>query len=226
MKRFKENKCSSSISNQLCDLTKSTRLIRIKCRDIGECEAQPDKLFIGSFIIHRIFWDKTFQMKLIVSLCLMLFALNCVWSSENEPYKPVETHDGIVRGVRKYTLFRNVSYHAFLGIPYAEKPIDTRRFKVCYFKRNFHVWNWIIVSNWRWLHRHQHQLLHGSRACTMHSSMVILAYNKRTPSAFQAPNPKIACIWIFSCQVFSGGEFETSYFIMMIFSFFGRYQTT
>lgn len=137
MKQFKENKCSFSINNHLCDCTKCTRLIRIKLSRYRWAWSKAWKLFIGSFIIRRIFWDKTFQMELIVSLCLMLFAFgNCRCSDEDEPYKSyksVETHDGIVRGIRKFTLFRNVGYDAFLGIPYAKTPIDELRFKVCHF---------------------------------------------------------------------------------------------
>lgn len=91
-------------------------------------------------------------MELILSLCLVLFvSVNCVCSDttttsssssssstssssdcdENDGlYKTVETHDGAVRGIRKRTLFQNISYYAFLGIPYAEKPIHDLRFKV------------------------------------------------------------------------------------------------
>lgn len=69
-------------------------------------------------------------MSFIVSLCLLLFVtVNCVYS-ENDSYKTVETHSGGVRGMQKSTFFRNISYHAFLGVPYAEKPIGDLRFKV------------------------------------------------------------------------------------------------
>lgn len=98
-------------------------------------------------------------MELIVSLCLVLFVtVNSVCSNnitssssssrsstsssssstansnENGLYKTVETHDGAVRGMRKYTLFHNVSYYAFMGIPYAQPPIHDLRFKVLAFE--------------------------------------------------------------------------------------------
>lgn len=67
----------------------------------------------------------------IVVLCLMVFAfVNCSCDDEISAYKTIEMHDGIVRGRLNYTLFRNVSYYSFLGIPYAEKPINGLRFKV------------------------------------------------------------------------------------------------
>ncbi|XP_031622635.1 venom carboxylesterase-6-like isoform X2 [Contarinia nasturtii] len=61
---------------------------------------------------------------------MLLVSLNYVCSENNGLYKTVKTHDGNVRGVQKFTLFRNVSYYAFMGIPYAEKPINHLRFKV------------------------------------------------------------------------------------------------
>lgn len=70
-------------------------------------------------------------MVLLLWLCLMLFTwVNCECNSENERYKLVETHDGCVRGIRNTTLYENVGYYSFLGIPYAEKPINDLRFKV------------------------------------------------------------------------------------------------
>lgn len=67
------------------------------------------------------------EINLLLSLLLFAF-VHCVWSESGR--KIVETRDGGVRGKLKYTLYRNVSYYSFLGIPYAEKPIDDLRFKV------------------------------------------------------------------------------------------------
>lgn len=64
-------------------------------------------------------------------LCLVVFAIvNCSCDDKISAYKTIETNDGIVRGRLNYTLFRNISYYSFLGIPYAEKPINGLRFKV------------------------------------------------------------------------------------------------
>lgn len=71
------------------------------------------------------------NMVKIVVVCLVVFAfVNCSCGAKVGAYKTVETHDGSVRGRLNYTLFRNISYHSFLGIPYAEKPINALRFKV------------------------------------------------------------------------------------------------
>lgn len=70
-------------------------------------------------------------MELLVSLCIVLFAtLNDVCGNETGSYKTIQTHSGAIRGVKQYTLFRNVSYYSFRGVPYAEKPIGNLRFKV------------------------------------------------------------------------------------------------
>ncbi|XP_031637146.1 venom carboxylesterase-6-like [Contarinia nasturtii] len=69
-------------------------------------------------------------MKLFISLCLTLFVSIYYVSNESSGlYKTAKTHDGDVRGIKKHTLFRNTIYYAFLGIPYAEKPINDLRFK-------------------------------------------------------------------------------------------------
>lgn len=68
----------------------------------------------------------------ILIFCLVAFAFGkyvCV-GGKMHAYKTIETHVGSVRGRLNYTLFRNNSYYSFLGIPYAEKPINDLRFKV------------------------------------------------------------------------------------------------
>lgn len=71
-------------------------------------------------------------MKFVVLLfSIVVFAfVKCACHEEIGAYKTIETHDGRVRGRLNYTLFRNISYYSFLGIPYAEKPIGDLRFKV------------------------------------------------------------------------------------------------
>lgn len=63
-------------------------------------------------------------------ISLLYILGDVVWSECDGLYKTVKTHDGNIRGVQNYTLFRNVSYYKFLGIPYAEPPINQLRFKV------------------------------------------------------------------------------------------------
>lgn len=81
------------------------------------------------------------NMRKIVLACLVVFVVNCSCDGKVNVYKTIETHDGIVRGRLNYTLFRNISYYSFLGIPYAEKPINGLRFKV-----RLCVWVWVCVA--------------------------------------------------------------------------------
>lgn len=61
----------------------------------------------------------------VASLALVYFT-----NGELNEHRIVETLNGCVRGHLKHTLYKNVSYYAFLGIPYAEKPIGNLRFQV------------------------------------------------------------------------------------------------
>lgn len=47
-----------------------------------------------------------------------------------DEYKVVETNNGQVRGLRKTTLLKNITFYSFKGIPYAKPPVDELRFKV------------------------------------------------------------------------------------------------
>lgn len=133
-----------------------------------------------------MFCGKFFEMILIVSLGLALCALLNGVQSESAPYKTVQTHDGAVRGELKYTLFKNVSYYSFLGIPYAEKPTGSLRFKVCYAK--YFDWNCfgdifrIIEKLMKDLNtyfgfRQHNQLHHGCHKYSMHFNTVTHAFN-------------------------------------------------
>lgn len=44
--------------------------------------------------------------------------------------KVIRTDNGLVRGLRETTLFKNQEYYAFKGIPFAKPPIGDLRFKV------------------------------------------------------------------------------------------------
>lgn len=96
------------------------------------------------------FWAwNIFEMGMIVLFYFVVFTfMHCECGISNE-YKSVETYDGIVRGQLKQTLIRNVSYYAFLGIPYAEKPINELRFKVRIFR--YHIL-WIFIHLFAIIH--------------------------------------------------------------------------
>lgn len=49
---------------------------------------------------------------------------------DDEEYKVIETKDGKVQGIVETTLFKEVDYFAFRGIPFAKAPIGKLRFKV------------------------------------------------------------------------------------------------
>lgn len=76
--------------------------------------------------------DDSIMNVVIVYLVVFAFA-NCSCDGKLGAYNTVETHDGSVRGRLSYTLFHNISYHSYLGIPYAEKPINDLRFKVQFY---------------------------------------------------------------------------------------------
>lgn len=70
-------------------------------------------------------------MESIVLLQFLLFlCVHFVCGDQISEYKTVETRDGLIRGRLNHTLFHKRSYYSFLGIPYAEKPINDLRFKV------------------------------------------------------------------------------------------------
>lgn len=75
---------------------------------------------------------------------LISFAL-CV--SGNEETKTIQTNDGPVRGLHTTTLFNNVHYYAFKGIPYAKPPIGDLRFKVC--ANTTQLWCYLFVCGCR-----------------------------------------------------------------------------
>ena len=65
----------------------------------------------------------------------------CYGGDDDVIHKIVQTNNGLVRGKQLLTLFDNVPYYAFKGIPYAKPPIGDLRFKVN------SPWNW------RWFSR-------------------------------------------------------------------------
>lgn len=86
----------------------------------------------------------------IVIVYLVVFAfVNCSCDGKRSAYNTVETHDGSVRGGLNYTLFHNISYYSYLGIPYAEKPINDLRFKVQLFSpsKTYRFWFRLLDRN-------------------------------------------------------------------------------
>lgn len=61
---------------------------------------------------------------------LLMFIVCGVKSALQDDYKSIETNNGFVRGKRGTTLFDNISYYSFKGIPYAKAPTGSLRFKV------------------------------------------------------------------------------------------------
>lgn len=61
---------------------------------------------------------------------LLIYVLICKINGLFDEYRVVKTNSGHVQGVRKYTLLKNMEYYSFKGIPYAEPPIGSLRFKV------------------------------------------------------------------------------------------------
>lgn len=97
-----------------------------------------DKICVSDTFKTIYFYSITYDLSSVFAMrANVLFYLvyvlnafvNCV-NGEISEYKTVTTLNGDVRGHLKQTLFQNVSYYAFLGIPYAEKPIDNLRFQV------------------------------------------------------------------------------------------------
>lgn len=73
------------------------------------------------------------QTKLFFSFAaLIIFASDVTSESDDdeEEYKVIETKNGKVQGILETTLFKEVGFFAFRGIPFAKAPIGKLRFKV------------------------------------------------------------------------------------------------
>lgn len=67
---------------------------------------------------------------LIAFVLVALSSLVTTLHSNFSEYKIVDTRSGRIRGIREFTFFENKPFHSYRGIPYAEKPIGSLRFKV------------------------------------------------------------------------------------------------
>lgn len=73
-------------------------------------------------------WNKMYCLAFMIFTCLQLEALG-VQDSDSR-YAEISTDNGKIRGRMNTTLFGETAFYSFLGIPYAEKPINELRFKV------------------------------------------------------------------------------------------------
>lgn len=76
--------------------------------------------------LHR--WNRFYCFAFIVFTCLQLEALAV--HDGDVRYAEISTDNGKIRGRMNTTLFGENPFYSFLGIPYAEKPINDLRFKV------------------------------------------------------------------------------------------------
>lgn len=73
----------------------------------------------------------------IVLCAALLFSLSALLRGENiedeedGSVRIVQIESGMISGRRNFTLFEQMPFYAFKGIPYAQPPIDQLRFRVC-----------------------------------------------------------------------------------------------
>lgn len=84
------------------------------------------------YSFNNILFSQEFAMGLNVLFYFVyvFYAFRYCVNGEISEHKTVTTLNGDVRGHLKLTLYQKVSFYAFLGIPYADKPIDGLRFQV------------------------------------------------------------------------------------------------
>lgn len=75
--------------------------------------------------------SKTFTRECLILLSLLSEIIR-VCADDALPVE-VSTDNGKIRGKLNNTLFSESPFYSFLGIPYAEKPINDLRFKVTAF---------------------------------------------------------------------------------------------
>lgn len=72
----------------------------------------------------------------ISSFVIFLFIF-CICSqvvtqeSSNDQTCKVSTNSGQIRGILNYTLFDDLPFYSFRGIPFGKPPVGNLRFKVC-----------------------------------------------------------------------------------------------
>lgn len=76
--------------------------------------------------LHR--WNKFYCFAYMIFTCLQLEAFGV--HDGDSRYAEISTDNGRIRGRMNTTLFDGKPFYSFLGIPYADKPINDLRFKV------------------------------------------------------------------------------------------------
>lgn len=66
----------------------------------------------------------------IFEIIFLLYLIDGTNAQSDSIFKTIQTKNGYVRGLRKFTLFEKEPYYSFKGIPYAKPPLGTLRFKV------------------------------------------------------------------------------------------------
>lgn len=76
---------------------------------------------------------KSASLAIVLLICavLNLVRIHAIETNdENVEYKLIETTNGVIRGQIATTIFKQKRYYSFRGIPFAQPPIETLRFKV------------------------------------------------------------------------------------------------
>lgn len=91
-------------------------------------------------IVSALFWlfvnMMSVQIWRAVNYCIVHIIFTCLLlntvavNGDNFPYTEIATESGKVRGKLNTTIFAGQPFYSYLGIPYAEKPINDLRFKV------------------------------------------------------------------------------------------------
>lgn len=90
------------------------------------------------FAVRFVYWGKMASVQIwsrvncfvvhLVIMCLLLKAVDV--NTDAVQYTEITTESGKIRGKLNTTLFAGQPFYSYLGIPYAEKPINGLRFKV------------------------------------------------------------------------------------------------
>lgn len=89
--------------------------------------------FIGKpFVSNKIYFrNYLFKMSKLILLHLVIFLIGAFAGKLDDPELLIVTNSGPVQGFWQTPFFNESSeYCTWLGIPYAQKPLDNLRFKV------------------------------------------------------------------------------------------------
>jgi hypothetical protein len=77
---------------------------------------------------------------------VFLAQLLVIFATANESKIVLETSDGPIEGERVVTSAHQSIYHAYRRIPYAQAPINDRRFQVFILSKHFHIHRFIVTT--------------------------------------------------------------------------------